>query len=263
MQATFLGPNLTGAAISPAAVEAMLEAADTMTPVSEVDVSQLEAQKLLFIAEADSVGSVPMPPGAKGVIKAGAAKVMGGQPTLLIDKLGERLAFERTGTRLYDALILKYRASKDLVDEPLPPAVSTTSGNGSARTAQAPMQTLEMIRAEELEHFNLLREAIEKLGGDPTSQTPCADVTAVASMGFMQVLNDPRTTLAQCLNTMLVAELADTAGWELLASLAKDAGQADMAKRFLDALAQEERHAVIIKGWLSAILVQNPQPAVA
>jgi NAD(P)-dependent dehydrogenase (short-subunit alcohol dehydrogenase family) len=36
-------------------------------------------------------------------------------------------------------------------------------------------------------------------------------VTATASAGLMQVLTDPRTTLAQCLNTILTAELTDNA----------------------------------------------------
>ena len=34
----------------------------------------------------------------------------GGQPTLLMDKLGERLAFEHAGARLYEALLSKHRA---------------------------------------------------------------------------------------------------------------------------------------------------------
>ena len=46
----------------------------------------------------------------------------------------------------------------------------------------------------------MLVQAMEQLGGDPTAQTPCADVTATASMGLIQVVTDPRTTLAQSLN---------------------------------------------------------------
>jgi len=100
---------------------------------------------------------------------------------------------------------------------------------------------LQRIRDEELAHFQLLSEAIRTLGGDPTSMTPCADVAAMAASGFMQVLNDPRTTLAQCLNAMLAVELADNAGWELLAGLADEAGQSDLAGRCLGALGQEQR----------------------
>jgi rubrerythrin len=260
MQATSLGSNLTGAALAPEAMQAMLAAADELTPFSSPDVTDMKTQKLRFIAEADAVGSVPMPPTVKGVVKSGVAKVVGGQPTILMDKLGERLAYERTGTRLYDALILKYRASQEVTPEPLPIAVRTA---GADSIEESPAQTLDRIRADELAHFNMLCEAISELGGDPTAQTPCADVTALSASGFMQVLNDPRTTLAQCLNAMLAVELADNAGWELLADLAKGAGQRDMSERFLAALAEEQRHASIIKGWLSELLVQGAKPAVA
>jgi hypothetical protein len=73
----------------------------------------------------------------------------------------------------------------------------------------------------------------------------------------MQVLNDPRTTLAQCLNAMLAVELADNAGWELLASLADEAGQDELAGRFLAALGEEQEHVAIIKAWLSAIVTDK------
>jgi hypothetical protein len=113
-----------------------------------------------------------------------------------------------------------------------------------------------------LEHFNLLCEAMQSLGGDPTAMTPCADVTAVASSGIMQVLNDPRTTLAQCLSAMLTAELTDNAGWELLIRLADDAGESDLAGRFLGALGQEQEHLAIIKTWLTVIVAEQPQPSI-
>ena len=38
------------------------------------------------------------------MLKTALNKLVGVSPEVLIDKLGERLAFERTGTRLYDAL---------------------------------------------------------------------------------------------------------------------------------------------------------------
>lgn len=44
------------------------------------------------------------------------------------------------------------------------------------------LAALQEIRDEEAAHFAMLSDAIEKLGGDPTTQTPWADATGVQSM---------------------------------------------------------------------------------
>jgi bacterioferritin (cytochrome b1) len=261
MQPTALGPNLTGASMAPAAVVAMTQATDEYTPFEEIDVSELQTQKLAYIDEADAVGSIPVPTSMKGVVKSGIAKLKGGMPSVFLDKLGERLAYERTGARLYEALILKFEAARQAEGDVLPPVALDGADDGT-RAPEGAAAALHRIRSEELEHFQLLTEAIVSMGGDPTCMTPCADVTALASSGFMQVLNDPRTTLAQCLNAMLAVELADNAGWELLASLADDAGESDLAAQFLDALAQEHEHLLIIKQWLTGLVVEDPKPEV-
>jgi hypothetical protein len=262
MQPTTLGHNMTGASLAPAALAAMTEATDDLSPFEEVDTSEMEAQKLAYIEESDAVGSVPVPTTIKGVAKSGISRIKGKHPGVFLDKLGERLAYERSGVRLYEALILKFEAAQELTNGEALPPVALTTEDGDVREPEPAGQLLHRIRDEELEHFQLLKESIVAMGGDPTSQTPCADVMAVASSGFMQVLNDPRTTLAQCLNAMLAVELADNAGWELLASLADDMGEADLAGRFLGALAQEQEHLLIVKQWLTALVVEAPKPAV-
>lgn len=251
MQPTSLGPNMTGATLAPAALAAMTQATDELTPFDEIDTSEMESRKLAYIDESDAVGSIPIPATLKGMAKSGISKLKGKHPGVFLDKLGERLAYERSGVRLYDALILKYASASQLQKSELLPPVELESAE----------QVLHRIRSEELEHFQLLSQAIVKMGGDPTSQTPCADVTALASSGFMQVLNDPRTTLAQCLNAMLAVELADNVGWELLASLADDMGEADLAGQFLGALTQEQEHLVIVKQWLVGLVYEDPKPA--
>src|SRR5690606_24201770 len=105
----------------------------------------------------------------------------------------------RTGTRLYDALILKYEILAENDDMPALPTPLDADGEDTSAT-------LRRIRAEEHEHFLMLSEVMRSLGGDPTAQTPCADATATASMGIMQVVTDPRTTFAQSLNALLIAE---------------------------------------------------------
>lgn len=253
MQPTPFGTNLTGAALSPTAVQAMNAAADALTPATTTDASALQASRLEYASQADSVGSVPVPVSARGVARAGLDKLRGGHPTILLDKLGERLAYERSGTRLYDALIVKHMAAQERQTAALPPNDLARDGAATAVT-ETPADTLARLRAEELAHFALLSEAIGQLGGDPTAQTPCADVAAVMASGFMQVLNDPRTTLAQCLNAMLAVELTDNVGWELLIELAAGAGENELAERFRAALRQEEQHLTIVKRWLISIV---------
>lgn len=77
--------------------------------------------------------------------------------------------------------------------------------------------------------------------------TPCADVSGVIAMGVLQVISDPRTNLAQSLNTLLTAELADNAGWELLIDLANAGGHAS--------LAEGQVHLETVRSWLKSELM--------
>lgn len=237
------GENRTGATAASDGVRAMLDANERWAPTEPIDTTLADTDRGIYVAEADSVGSIPPPVTIQGMLKTGFDKLLGERPDVLMDKIGERLAFERTGTRLYDALIVKYETLA--LEEELP----DLDIGGTPLAA-----SLARIRAEEHAHFLMLSEVISSLGGDPTAQTPCADVAAVASMGLMQVVTDPRTTLAQCLNAMLMAELADNAGWELLITLAEDAGETDIARQFQRALAEEEEHLATVKAWLTALV---------
>jgi hypothetical protein len=110
---------------------------------------------------------------------------------------------------------------------------------------------LRRFRDEELAHVHLVKEAIEKVGGDPTAVTPCADLAGVQAMGLFQAVTDPRTTLTQCLEAILTAELADNDGWKVLIAIAEAMGQEDLARRFTEALASEDVHLQSIRSWLA------------
>jgi len=261
MEATIAGPNRTGSKVSPENTQAMTEAAYELTPPMPIDTAASEAERINYINASQPVGSIPPPSTFKGAVKAQITRLKGGEPTIFLDKLGERIAFERGGTRLYDALLTKYQALQQSgAPEALPATLSLALEDTDARLEamgdEEPLETLQRIRAEELAHFRMLGEAMEQMGGDPTAQTPCADVIATASMGLIQVVTDPRTTLAQCLNAILTAELTDNAGWEMLITLADDAGQAELSGRFLGALAQEQMHLAIVKSWLNHLVSQ-------
>ena len=259
METTPTGPNRTGAALAPREVEKMLDAVNEFSPLQPISTLQMDRERQAYIVEAERVGSIPPPP---AVLMAEGERAAGSETlSVFLDKLGERIAFERTGTRLYDALITKCLALSNAQGDT---AQRSGKGNGSDILAgEAALQTLRKIRADELNHFHLLSNAVAALGGDPTAQTPSADVTAAASIGLMQVITDPRTTLAQCLNTILTAELADNAGWELLSELAVQAGQPEMAEQFSEALQTEAEHLETIHSWLASLLTKSAvSPAV-
>jgi hypothetical protein len=226
-----IGMNRTGIQMSPIDSKAMQEV-DCTLAVENGDESALAGMRTDYITHAEALGSVPVPGSITGAVKLGALVLKGAHPQILLDKLGERLAFERTGTRLYDALIIKCQAMLNGDS-----SISMTIGD------------LETIRADEARHFLLLSDAIESLGGDPTSQTPSADLAGVESMGLVQVLNDPRTSIAQSLHAIVTAELSDKAGWETLIALAEEHDLDDMVSDFSKALSEEREHLSLVQTW--------------
>ncbi len=225
-----IGSNRTGIQTSPIDIEKMIAGMDSKLaePSPAGDESAIAELRAAYISEADAVGSVPPPATVKGAMKSGAKMLKGERPQLLIDKLGERLAFERSGTRLYEALITKCQA---------------------AGADAVPLEELKHFHDEEARHFRLVAECLEFLGADPTAQTPCADVTGVETMGLMQVVTDPQTTVAQSLHAILVAELADNAAWEELVTLARKFELNDMARQFTEAQGHEQEHLASVQKW--------------
>lgn len=218
-ETTKTGRNRTGLQASPQLSKEMNE---IVQPVSAetADGSPLNDVRLLYIREADPLGE---------------------RPQAFIDKLAERLAYERGGTRLYDAVIAKFMAYE-------------------AELPSASLQELIEIRDEEASHAALIRTCIEQLDADPTAQTPSADLVGVATAGFLQAAADPRTTLAQTLQVALAAELVDVASWEMLISMAERMGQDGMAERFRNALDREAEHVAKVRGWCESLSLADAKP---
>jgi rubrerythrin len=220
MKATQNQPmNRTGIATAPKLAEEQAAGAQQTPPSSAGDESEMAKIRSAYQKEGRPVGSLPPEPVPSSPIQA-----------VLLDKLGERCAFERTGTRYYEALVQKHGA-EGIKKDPSP-------------------SELQHFRDEELAHFELLRRAIVKLGGDPTVETPAADVAGVTSRGVGQVLTDPRTTFVQCLQAILVAELVDNDGWQLLSNVAKAAGETQLAEACERALHEEQNHLQQVRRWL-------------
>jgi len=236
-----MGKNRTGVQMSPLDTKAMESIPHKNGHPAAGDEAMAAEMRAAYIAESDVVGSVPLPGTMKGALKTGASMLTGNDAQLFLDKLGERLAFERTGTRLYETLITKVEAL--------------------GKTSIVSAADLRQIRDEEHRHFMIVHKAIETLGGDPTSQTPCADVTGVESMGLMQVISDPRTTLAQSLHAILVAEMTDNNAWEMLIAMARDQGHEQIANDFSSALENERDHLQKVQQWFEAVTLGRSQHA--
>lgn len=232
-----LGLNRTGAQMSPEDTERQVEATQLFPADVAGDVEYLRQERQEAALDADLVGSVPIPGSMKGMIKSSLDKLRGKNPEVLIDKLGERLAFERTGVRLYDAMLVK----------------ASNAPGGSVEL----VEVLQRIQLEEHAHMLQLRDAIETLGADPTAMTPCADVAGVKALGVLQVLTDPRTTVSQGLNAILTIELEDNDAWGLLIELTREAGHPNIASSFEQALEEEEEHLATIRALVKANLMDQ------
>ncbi|XXY52925.1 ferritin-like domain-containing protein [Sorangium sp. So ce269] len=242
MKQIAIGTNMTGIATSPLDSKELIEAALAIPPSSPGSEADAAAVRTEYAAGSGTVGSVPPPASLKGMIKAAGELIQGRPPALLIDKLGERLQFERSGTRLYEALLAKYDAEG--------------SFEGGPTRAD-----LEAIRDDELRHFALLARAMERLGADPTAMTPGADVIGLASAGVLAVAVEPRINFGQSLQALLVAELTDNDSWRMLIDLATAYGQDEMAAEFRVAEQHEMRHLELVRAWLSSKLALDARGA--
>lgn len=229
------GHNQTGITAHEKLAREMTDGTDEFGPSSSGSKSAAGKVRVDYAraTQERGLGSVPPPKGIKGKGKAVVEKIAGHDPTLFMDKIGERIGFERTGTRLYEALVSKLEADGGF-------------DGGPSR------EDLTDILNEELRHFTMLAEVMRKMGGDPTAMTPSADVAATASMGVLKVITDARTTLLQGLEAILIAELTDRENWGGLVELARDAGEDELAMRFQEAEAIESEHVGKVRRWVAA-----------
>lgn len=234
-----LGRNKSGITRDLGLARTMLAGMEEFPPSSKGNEQGLAAERVAYARAGEPIATMPPPASVGKLAKSALEKVTRGHPDLYLDKLGARLAFERTGVRLYEALISKLDAYGGFA-------------NGPSR------DDLQHLRDEEHEHFTLLSDAIEEAGGDPTAVTPSANVEATASMGIEKVLADPRTNLLQCLEAMQIAELADNDCWQALIDLTDAAAEPERAARFNEALEQEREHLMKVRTWVAAGQSREP-----
>jgi len=108
----------------------------------------------------------------------------------VIDLLNERLAFERTGVKLYDRMLLRMRLSAD-------------------REIKRMVDRMQRFRDEEREHEEWLEDQIRNLHGDDHMPTDKSVLVLTETQGIERVVQrDPR--LQHDFHALLTAELADS-----------------------------------------------------
>lgn len=215
------GNNHTGVTMRPDDVAEMIQGTEEFGPTSSGGAEALAKVRIRMAQMSEPAAT--MPPSVGVAVDR----------LPLLDKLGARLQFERTGVRLYDALLSKYDAYGSFA-------------GGPSR------QDLELIRTEELRHLGLVQNVIVSLGGDPTVVTPCANLQATVSKGVIDVLVDPRTNLIECLGAIIVAELADHESWEQLVPAIRLVGDKAVETSIREAERTEAEHLTKVRKWLAA-----------
>jgi len=238
-QAQAVGRNRTGIKASPMDGGSLARAASDNPPPPTASL-QATAMRENVARHADRLGSVPPVAATMGLAETESHALRGHRLASLVDKLGERLAFERSGVRAYEAVLVK-------VD-----ALGAWHGGPTRDLVQEQCN-------EELQHFLMLKQMLEHLGADATAMTPSADVAAVEASGVFKVLADPRTSLSQALHALLVLEDVDSDGWDLLVQIAENTGLRDMASEFRSALATEETHKRRVHEWLRNAALADTQ----
>lgn len=214
------GTNQTGLAPHGDVLAKMIEGANEFPPTSSGGPAGIAEVRVDYARDGEPPATMPSAPVAPAKLP-------------LLDRLGARMQFERTGTRLYDALISKLDAYGGF-------------DGGPSR------QDLLQIREQELNHALLAQELVSSMGGDPTAITPDANLQAMTSQGIACVLLDPRTSLVDCLEAMLIVELTDQDMWSMLARTAEPLGDAAMIEKITQAQKVELEHLAKVRGWLEA-----------
>src|ERR1043166_1003722 len=122
--------NRTGMQTSPELAEELMEGASAAAPSSEGGVEEIAEFRAEYITEGFPVGSMPMMPASEEE----SADEEEASMAVLLDKLSERLAFERMGTRLYEAFFNKCEALGEILPGPT-------------------LEQIQEIGSEELDHF--------------------------------------------------------------------------------------------------------------
>lgn len=148
-------------------------------------------------------------------------------PDKVFDLLNERLTFERAGVKFYDRILEVMRADPN-------------------DNIQRMLKEMQEHRDEEKEHEEWLEAQIRACGRDAHAETEKSRQVTRESKGIEDVVMS-EAELPKLFHALLVAELADNAGWDLLVELADDAGDSEAKREFKKRLAHEAQHMTFVR----------------
>ena len=148
-------------------------------------------------------------------------------------KVGERLYFEKTILKGYDALISKCELfSADLLP------------------AELDIIDLVEIRSQKHRFVKLLASTLEGLGGEGLSERPPSGSLLLAITGVCRAIEDVTAGIEQSLECLLIAELADDEGWDLLICDCDDLGLAGLSASLDSVQEISESHTEMVREWI-------------
>lgn len=213
------GRNRTGLSAA-AERRAMLAPPPDVEPTSRGSAEELAAVRVRYARISGPAGTMPRLP------RASVALVP------VLDLLGGRLAVARLLVRLAEGLL----AARHACSAPERP------DDGE----------LAVLRDEHWQTARLIDGLLAELGADPTAVTPSANRDLLAHRGISELVHDPRTSLLDALEAVLIVELAEHERWSTLIELARASGADDLARMFAAAHTAQAHHVSALRRWSSA-----------
>lgn len=151
---------------------------------------------------------------------------------LLLEKLGEKLAYDRAFCRLYESFLKK----------------RSTSFLRNIRVKGLELKTFERHVAMKAAHYEILQDAFLNLGGDPEAIVPSEDLSTIAKLGIVSIFVDPRANMRSILHSVRIVELTGKSTTLYLTRLAYAAGLDDLAMDLEQAVEENEESLSLFPG---------------
>ena len=147
---------------------------------------------------------------------------------IYVQKVADRLAFERGETRLYSLAINRLQ-------------------NSSKSSHQEIIDLLKVNRQNEENHAALVKEALRSRDPGALESWELFDGVNLAYRGFFETIVNPHSDLPRIIQILFFAKLADHAEWEILIHLAQKVSEEKRMSQFEEALTEELKQLSVLK----------------